>query len=456
MPAFAFVASMSSREGMFWPLLITAMVAGVGLRHVEAGTPDVTPLFVGMYVAIMIISTMMTYVIDVVGNRLSELMIKNKQQVQESEARYDILLDSVGDGLIAVDETGVIQFVNQAALDYLKVDRKSLEGQVLSSSVFIKSERGHILRSGEYPVTQTLKDGERRSYDLTSKDTYRIVDGDNKEFPASLNITPVKINGVLHGAIMLFSDITDADTMERAKSEFVSLASHQLRTPLNVVSWYAEKLLKEKKGPLNERQKDYVTEISTNNRRMIDLVGDLLNVSRVDLDRVKREHEEVDLTQLLSDLIQEIKPLIEEKKLEFTTDSPETGVILRDNDKSLMTMIVQNMLSNAVKYTPESGSVSVHLGFVKAGMHLNHSSEKTALTNGIVLKVVDSGIGIPKSQQAKIFSKLFRADNVQVMDVEGTGLGLYVSNSFTKALGGQLWFDSEEGKGTSFYLFMPT
>ena len=240
--------------------------------------------------------------------------------------------------------------------------------------------------------------------------------------------------------------------MDRAKSEFVSLASHQLRTPLNVVSWYLEKLLSKRKGALNEKQEEYLHEVSTNNDRMIRLVSDLLNVSRVELGRVKLKNEQVDIRPIAKVLIKEIEPLAEQKQINFSNNIQISDGIFKQSDESIVTVIVQNLLSNAIKYTPAHGTVTTRL---TDSLSSSSFAEKLEDKSGVLISVQDSGIGIPKDQQDKIFSKLFRAANVQSLDVSGTGLGLYVTQSFVEALDGMIWFESSEGRGTTFYVFLP-
>jgi len=227
--------------------------------------------------------------------------------------------------------------------------------------------------------------------------------------------------------------------IDRAKTEFVSIASHQLRTPLTSVSWYSEMLLKHEVGPLNPKQKEYLDEVYAQNRRMIDLVDDLLNSSRIDMGMLNIEPRKTDLKSILENVLEEIDPLAREKNIALEKNISE-NLPDAQTDPEMIRVIFQNLVSNAVKYTPAGGKVTVSL--VLAGSHFDFS-------------VADTGYGIPKAQQRRVFTKMFRADNIRSKVTDGTGLGLYIARAVAKELKGKLHFVSEENKGTTFFLDLP-
>jgi signal transduction histidine kinase len=234
-------------------------------------------------------------------------------------------------------------------------------------------------------------------------------------------------------------DIIRIKEIDKAKTEFVSLASHQLRTPLTSISWYAEMLLNGDAGLLNPKQRQYLDEIYIGNTRMIDLVDDLLNASRIDMGTLVSEPTKLDLHGLLDSLLHEFAPLSSSKQIEIIKRyDADISLIFADVDH--IRIVFQNLLSNAVKYTPEKGTVSVETQKNEAD---------------IMVKITDSGYGIPKHQQAKIFTKLFRADNVREKDTDGTGLGLYIARAIVKQSGGKIWFESAENKGSTFFVNLP-
>ena len=152
--------------------------------------------------------------------------------------------------------------------------RVEMLGHSASGTIYLKDDQDRMLRHNDYPVSKVLKSQKQIIVNHATKDSLNIIREDNTSFSASITVTPIKVINEPNGVVMLFKDQTDMEIVEQAKDEFVSLASHQMRTPLNVVSWYAEKLLKQKKGNLNAKQTDYVEEIAANNARMIDLVSD--------------------------------------------------------------------------------------------------------------------------------------------------------------------------------------
>jgi|GEM_PF-894666 len=234
-------------------------------------------------------------------------------------------------------------------------------------------------------------------------------------------------------------DITFEKDVDRVKSEFVSLASHQLRTPLTAIGWYSELLLDGSVGVLTKKQKECVKEVHEGNKRMIDLVNALLNTSRLDLGTFIIEPAMIDLVVLIKDVLKESQPDVKRKKIDiqeqYQANLPQLNV-----DEKLMRIVFQNLISNAIKYTPDKGQIHISL-----------------TTDGTMFKmfVKDSGFGIPKSQQGKIFSRLFRAENVVQKNIEGTGLGLYMVKSILEQAGGTVWFESEEGQGSTFYIELP-
>lgn len=229
------------------------------------------------------------------------------------------------------------------------------------------------------------------------------------------------------------------EAVDKAKSEFVSLASHQLRTPLSTINWYAEMLLAGDAGTLSPEQKQFMDEIYKGNQRMVELVNALLNVSRIDLGTFAIDPEPTDLRTISDSLLTELMPQIKTREVivdkKYDPDFPTLFL-----DPKLMRIVIQNLLTNAIKYTPAKGQVMIDLSRMKTMVEI---------------KVSDTGFGIPKDQQSKIFTKLFRADNVREKETDGTGLGLYIVKSIIEQSGGSVRFDSVLDKGTTFYVTIP-
>jgi len=227
--------------------------------------------------------------------------------------------------------------------------------------------------------------------------------------------------------------------LDIAKDEFVSIASHQLRTPLTALKGYTGMLLDGDAGPVNEKQHEYLTEIKNANDRMISLITALLNVSRVDLDVFIVEPEPVDLKKVAKDILKDLQMKIVEKKLLVKTVF-EKNIPIISADLNIIRMIFQNLFTNALKYIAPGGKINISIK--KDGAN-------------ILISVADTGYGIPKKVQSKIFTKMFRADNARVNDPDGTGLGLYIVKSTLEKTGGRIWFESTENKGSIFYVTTP-
>jgi hypothetical protein len=240
--------------------------------------------------------------------------------------------------------------------------------------------------------------------------------------------------------VVAFRDVTKEREIDKSKNEFISLVSHQLRTPTTSINWYSEMLLDEEIGTLNEKQKEYLKEIHHGNQRMIDLVNALLSVSRIELGTFVIQSKTIDMAMIADDVLAELQTEIDKKGLEFEKIYKNNIPGIK-NDKKLIWIIFQNLLSNAVSYTPPKGKISIKIKKIKTNIHI---------------EIKDNGYGIPESAQPKIYTKFFRATNASAVKPDGTGLGLYITKSLVEALGGTISFKSKEGSGTIFYVNIPS
>jgi signal transduction histidine kinase len=287
---------------------------------------------------------------------------------------------------------------------------------------------------------------------LSTSFRVNYVRKDKTPIPVAVTLSTIVAKGSFDGTVAILRDITKEKEIDKVKTEFVSLASHQLRTPLSAVNWYAEMLLDGDAGALNEKQRKYVEQMYHGNQRMVELVNALLNVSRLELGTFAVEPKPTEVVKLALATVEEMRFLIDQRRITFEERHDE-GIPLLDADPNLLGMILQNLLSNAVKYTPLDGTIKLDIGLIKKGTPVEGRQVKE---DSIGVVVSDNGYGIPKAQQDKIFTKLFRADNVRQKDTEGTGLGLYIVKSIVDQAGGDLWFTSEENKGTTFHVILPT
>lgn len=370
-----------------------------------------------------------------------------KEKLAQAKAKDEALLGSIGEGIVAVDQDGSAIVVNKVAEDLLELAGRELMGKSFVQALCLEDERGNRIPDAQKPMILCMT----TLCKIAATNAYYFVRKDGTKFPVMINATPVLLDAKPMGAIIVFRDITKEKEIDKAKTEFVSLASHQLRTPLSTVNWYAEMLLSGDAGKLNKEQKKYLEEIYKGNQRMVVLVNALLNVSRLELGTFLIEPEPVNVVELAQSAAEEQKIQIDERKIQFFASFGKDIPLVRVDSK-LLRMVLQNLLSNAIRYTPEEGTVNLGLYPVKRGMSVDKQKIEE---DSVAIVVSDAGCGIPKNQQDKIFTKLFRADNVREKNTEGTGLGLYIAKSIIDGSGGKIWFKSEEGKGTEFYVILP-
>jgi signal transduction histidine kinase len=227
---------------------------------------------------------------------------------------------------------------------------------------------------------------------------------------------------------------------EQLKTDFVTLSSHQLRTPLSAIKWFTEILLQQKAGKLNKKQVDYLDEIHRSNERAIALVNDLLQVSRVEAGKLHLDLAKADLSSLLEEVIGANQLSLESNQLTYHFEIIRGPLPQVKIDKTKIKRVFQNLFSNAIKYSPRGGHIEIKL-------------KRTE--NDVIFSVADLGLGIPIEQQERLFQKFFRGSNAAKIEPDGTGLGLFIAKSLIEAHKGKIWFESTEGKGTTFYFSIP-
>ncbi len=375
--------------------------------------------------------TNMKRVQEVLDSRTSELDIATKKVIEESRnaLKFKMATDGSIQAVAITTPDGKIIYINPAW---------TLLNGYQSHEVMGQTHR--MLKS-----IDTNSDIYKQMYEIISKgQAFKSEDmvnirKDGTKYQASLTIVPIKEGNEILFYAGLSEDITQRKDVDKAKTEFVSLASHQLRTPLSAIRWYSEMLLSKYVGELNEKQRQYVQEIYHGNLRMVDLVNALLNTSRIDLGTFAVEPEPINLVELAESVLLELTPQLTERK-QIVEKNFDHAPKEYNADPKLMRIVFQNLLSNSVKYTQIGGKVGVEIGVKDADLYIS---------------IWDNGYGIPRHQQGQMFQKLFRADNVRQKDTEGTGLGMYIIKAIVESAHGRIWFDSEEDKGTKFHVLMP-
>lgn len=264
---------------------------------------------------------------------------------------------------------------------------------------------------------------------------------------SQLELNALKTVAVTFGAAIRRKRAEEALQQEKAKiealaqaqSEFISMASHQLRSPLTSVRWYSERLLKKGQG-LTTEQIEMAEVVHKTAVQLAEIVDDLLNLSRIEHGSIALELVEADLNQLLTEVVTELQPQFEAKKLHLAVEQNEKWPVLWFDPK-LVREVVINLLSNAIKYTPEQG---------KIGLAIYREGEAE-----VKVAVSDSGMGIPEVEKQKIFNRFYRSPQAVSAKIQGTGLGLSVAKLMVNKWGGEIGFTSIEGQGSTFYFTIP-
>jgi len=356
-----------------------------------------------------------------------------RDAVTKEKSIDEAILNGIGDGVFALDSERRITLFNPVAERISGFSAKEAIGRPYADVL-----RFTIEKTGAINDT-FVNDALTKGLIAQMANHTVLARKDGSAVPVADSAAPIKMkDGKILGCVVVFRDVTKEREVDQMKSEFVSVASHQLRTPLTGIKWFTELLLKRK---LSKEIREYVGQIATSNERMVRLVDDLLNVSRIEtgkkFDVVKKE---ADIVPIFKSVIAEQAAIAAQKRIALVCakDAPRRLVLMIDELK--MRQVMQNLINNAIKYSKEGTEIRVgcRLGMEEAEFFVR-----------------DQGIGIPAQQQHQVFKKFFRAENVFTMHTDGTGLGLYICQAIMEAHGGKIWFESEENKGTTFYFSLP-
>jgi len=346
--------------------------------------------------------------------------------------KFKLAVEDASDHIAITDSEGKIIYANKGVERITGFSRDKIIGQKAGS----KENWGGFMDAVFYQkLWKTIKE---KKEVFSGEINNRRINGE--DYVAFASISPVlDENKNIIFFVGIERDITKERQIDKTKTEFVSLASHQLRTPLSATNWYTEMLLAGDAGKISKKQKQYLEEIYHSNKRMVELVSSLLNVSRLDLGTFYIEPKPTNIIKIADNVLKELSSEINIKKIKIKKDYDKTIAEI-NVDQKLMIIIFQNLLSNAVKYNNEKGTVILTI--------------KKQDQNMLII-VSDNGYGIPEKDQARIFTKLFRADNAREKETDGTGLGLYIVKSIMEQSGGKIWFESKEDQGTTFYVTIP-
>jgi PAS domain S-box-containing protein len=371
-------------------------------------------------------------------------LVKDAQALQrslmEERDRVKGVVACVGEGLIVTDQVGKITSINPAAGWKFELTEKEVVGKNIDTVIPLcldKDCKTKILTE-EYPTFKAIKQSKILISSLT--DNYYYRGGSGKIMALAYSTSPLSKDGKVFGAVTIFRDITKEKQLDDAKNSFISIASHQLRTPLTSMRWFSEMLMSGDAGAINKDQTKFVERIYQGTERMIGLVNMLLQIARVEAGRIKIEPKMIDFKNTIRGVEITLKAQLKEKKqkLKLVFNPDPFPMIMMDQE--VIWQVFHNLLSNASRYSPKKSTITIAI------------KKKDGFAE---FSIIDKGAGIPDDAKNRIFDKFFRAENAIKLVPEGSGLGLSLVKSLVEGWGGRIWFESQKGKGSTFYFTVP-
>jgi len=352
-----------------------------------------------------------------------------RRKAEEERDKTRTIISNFVDGLLVFDKENKLSLINPRAERFLGVKTEKIIGKSI-----LELAKNFRLN----PLIGLVK--EKSGLNQEIKKVYRQELFVSEELVLEVSTTPIISEEEKLGTLVILHDITREKMIEKMKTEFVSIAAHQLRTPLSAIKWSLKMLLEGDLGTISKEQREFIEKTYKANERMIALINDLLNVSRIEEGKFLYRPVLSDIEAITQSVINFYKEEIEKKKIKFNFRKPKKKIPRVKVDVEKIKLAIQNLLENAIRYTPIGGRITISL----------KTNKKT-----VKFQIKDTGIGIPKKQQERIFTKFFRGANAIRMETEGSGLGLFITKNIIEAHGGKIWFESEEGKGTTFFFTLP-
>lgn len=359
---------------------------------------------------------------------------QTKKQIFDLKAIDEAILNSIGDGVFACDTKGNIILFNNMAVKMTGFSKKEAIGSHYNKIINFINEFDS--KSNNKFIEKAIQEEQ-----VTKMANHTmLIRKDGTKISVANSAAPIKdLYEKIFGSVVIFKDMSKEYAIEKTKTEFISIASHQLKTPITGIKWFTEILLKSTK---DKKEYEYAKQIAISNERMIFLVDNLLNISRITMsNKYTINVQDYNIMTIIKDVIAELSPIAESKSIILLCSGKHPKNIRINIDTLKMHQVFQNVISNAIKYSKEKTKILISCSQGK---------------DDIVFAIKDNGIGIPKNQQNQVFSKFFRANNASVMYTDGIGLGLYISKIIIEAHKGKIWFRSIKSKGSTFYISIPT
>ena len=365
--------------------------------------------------------------------------LKNKLSAVESKS--DVVINAIDDGVLAISKDGNIELINPSAQQIIGWDQGDALGLNWKSVLKLVTSDGKDVEDLENPIAQSLSKNQP-----THNDKLFLLTSSEKRILVSIVSSPVGTDG--EGIIVVFRDITKEKAEEREQAEFISTASHEMRTPVASIEGYLGLALNPATAHIDEKARDFITKAHESAQHLGRLFQDLLDISKVEDGRMKNNPKVINVNEFLKDIFDGLATKADEKQLNYifmpdiVGESKEKSlqpIFYANIDPDHFREVVSNLIENAIKYTP-SGEVVVNV---------------TGDDKQISISVKDSGIGIPAEDIPHLFQKFYRVDNSDTREIGGTGLGLYLSRRLAEAMSGNLRVESKYKEGSTFYLEIP-
>ncbi len=348
---------------------------------------------------------------------------------QEELEKYKLSVDNASDHIVITDPDAHILYANAAASKITGYSNAEMVGKT-------PALWGHNMPKEFYEkMWKTIKTNKKTfEGEITNKRK------DGQIYQAVTSISPIlDSQGNIQFFVGIERDVTKERAVDRMKTEFVSLSSHQLRTPLTAVKWGLETVLNGDMGVLNEKQKEHLKDVADSNEQEIELVNSLLNVSRIESGRILVNPHPTNIVRLANNVVSRLKIELAKKDISLVMNvegnPPELML-----DTKLIENVYQNIIDNSVNYSPAGSKIILSIS-VKDGE--------------IVSSIADEGIGVPENEKVEIFKKFYRSSNAKQIRPDGSGLGLYIAKSIVESSGGKIWLESSVGHGTTFFFTLP-
>ena len=365
--------------------------------------------------------------------------LENKLSAVESKS--DVVINAIDDGVLAISKDGNIELINPSAQQIIGWDQGDALGLNWKSVLKLVTSDGKDVEDLENPIAQSLSKNQP-----THNDKLFLLTSSEKRILVSIVSSPVGTDG--EGIIVVFRDITKEKAEEREQAEFISTASHEMRTPVASIEGYLGLALNPATAHIDEKARDFITKAHESAQHLGRLFQDLLDISKVEDGRMKNNPKVINVNEFLKDIFDGLATKADEKQLNYifmpdiVGESKEKSlqpIFYANIDPDHFREVVSNLIENAIKYTP-SGEVVVNV---------------TGDDKQISISVKDSGIGIPAEDIPHLFQKFYRVDNSDTREIGGTGLGLYLSRRLAEAMSGNLRVESKYKEGSTFYLEIP-